>query len=93
MDRVDRHDVGVLELGERPRFAEQVGDDLEDHEAIGQLALLGQVDPAERPAPQLGEERRKPISSPPTLGIVVTARAKRSAMTGSERCSSSKTAA
>ena len=56
MDRVNRHDVGVLELGERPRFAEKVGDGLQDDQAIGQLALPGQVDAAERAAPQLGEQ-------------------------------------
>ena len=92
MDRVDRHDVGVLQLGERPRFVEEVRGDLQDHEAVGQLALPGQVDAAEGARPS-SASRRKPRNSPPTRGIVVTAWARRSATTGSERCSSSKTAA
>ena len=58
MDRVDRHDVGVLQLGERPRFAEQLGDDLQHHEAVGQLALPGQIDAAEGAPTQLGEQAK-----------------------------------
>ena len=92
MDRVDRHDVGVLQLGERPRFVEEVRGDLQDHEAVGQLALPGQVDAAERARAQLGEQA-KAEELAPNPGIAVTAWASRSATTGSQRCSSSKTSA
>ena len=57
MDRVDRHDVGVLQLGERPRFAETVGGRVFiTTEAVGQLALAGQIDAAEGAPAQLGEQ-------------------------------------
>ena len=54
--RVDRHDVRVLEPGQRARLARQLGRDLQGHRPVGQLALGRQVDAAEGPAAQLVDQ-------------------------------------
>lgn len=46
MDRVDRDDIRVLEPGQCPGLAGQVGRDLERDEPVGELALTGEVYPA-----------------------------------------------
>ena len=48
MDRIDRHDVRVLEPGEGVRLARDVGRDLQGDEPIGEIPLPGEIDPAER---------------------------------------------
>ncbi len=55
--RVHRHDVGVLEPRQGLRLARAAPRDLERHRPIGQLALLGQEDPGERPAAQLLDQQ------------------------------------
>ena len=56
MHRVNRHDVGVLQLGQSLRLAQNVGRNLQGHVARGQVALLGQVDAAEGAAAELCQQ-------------------------------------
>jgi hypothetical protein len=58
MDRVDRHNVGVLQLGKRARFVEEVRSDLQNDQAVGQSSLSSQVDASESPRAQLGEQAK-----------------------------------
>ena len=65
VDREDRHDVGVLELGQRLRLAARLGRDLQSDQPIGQVLLPGQEDPAEGPSPQLFDEVEAEEDVPP----------------------------
>ena len=56
VDRVDGDDVGVLQLGECLRLAEELGRDFQRHEAVGQVPLLGEVHPAECSPAQLSNQ-------------------------------------
>ena len=51
--RVDRDDVRVLEPGQRLRLARAGPRDLQRHRPVGELPLLGEEDPGERPPAQL----------------------------------------
>ena len=53
VERVDRDDIGVLELGQGLGLAEDVAGDLQRHRPAAEVRLPGEVDPAERPAAQL----------------------------------------
>ncbi len=53
MQRQDRHDVSVLELGQRLRFVPKLRGDLENDRSMGQFRLARQKNPAECAAPQL----------------------------------------
>ena len=93
MDRVDRHDVGVLQLGERSRFVEQLRGRSSTPRGGRPTRPAG---PGRRGRRRLGPARRAGESRgtrSPTRGIAVTAWASRLATTGSERWSSSKTSA
>ena len=56
MNRVDRNDIGVLQLGQRLRFVENIGCHLEGDRTISEVALLGQVNPAKGPATQFADQ-------------------------------------
>jgi hypothetical protein len=58
VDRVDRDDVGVLQLGERLRFAHDVRRDFQGDETVGEIALFGQIDLPERTAAQDGAQMK-----------------------------------
>ncbi len=66
VDRVDRHDVGVLEPGQDPRLVPLGPGDLQGDQPVAQQRLLGQEDPPERPPAQLGEE---PIAGDPVARL------------------------
>lgn len=48
--RIDGHNVGVLELGQRVRLAREFTRDFQRDKTMGQLRLPGQEYPAEGPA-------------------------------------------
>src|SRR5207253_1889025 len=50
MERIDRVDVGVLELREFLRLVGDVASDLQSHRPGGEIALMGEVNAAERTA-------------------------------------------
>ena len=67
VERIDRDDVGVQQLGERLGLVPFDGRDLQHDGAAGQVGLLRQEHPGERPLPE-GRRRRKPKTSSPTSG-------------------------
>ena len=68
MDRVDRHDVGVLQLGERPRFAEEMWG-RSSRRRGGRPARPGGPGRRGRRRPaQLGEQAKAEEARSPTCG-------------------------
>ena len=91
MDRVDRHDVGVLELGQQPWLIVAPGCDLEDDEAIREVSLSGQVDGPEGAFPEYLEQveseeitANSGADSPP-LGLYERKLGNRESRSGGER--------
>ena len=58
MDRIDRHDMRVLQLGQRLRLIRVRGRDLEHNRAPGQIGLLGEKNAGERSTAQLSTQAK-----------------------------------
>jgi len=57
VDRVNGHDVGVLQPRQQMRLALEVDGDLESHGSLGQAALACEEDPTKSSATEFGDQR------------------------------------
>ena len=64
LDTIERHDVGMPQLGQRQVLEAIAGRDLEDDGAVGEVRLVGQEDGPRAPRPRHDSRRNSPTVSP-----------------------------